>query len=106
MAGSDGLVLTPPSNTSTAAAFRVRDHGQEALQQHLVERIGDSASLARVIEFFEMRKPFNHLIVGTFDLLLSLRHRVVLRESENTHRFSLCAANGSLQQRLYKVCLL
>ena len=55
-------------------AVSPRQHSQQALQQHLGQRIGDLAALARVFQLFEMLQPFNDLIVSAVGLGLSVAH--------------------------------
>ena len=55
-------------------------HGHQAQQQHLVERIPHLAGLARVFEGLEMLQPPNDLIECALGLRLGLHHRRVLRE--------------------------
>jgi hypothetical protein len=50
---------------------------------HRVERIGHLAALARIIEVFEMLKPFNDLIVGLLGLGLSMSHGGPHHESKD-----------------------
>jgi hypothetical protein len=64
-------------------------HGHQAKQQHLVERIPYLAGLARVFEALEMLQPLNNLIERPLRLRLGLHHRAVLRESRGHRQIQL-----------------
>ena len=59
-----------------------RQNSQQALQQHLVQGVGDLAALARVLKIFEMLKPLNNLIKGVRGLGLGVGHGGPHRESK------------------------
>ena len=65
-------------------AVGASQYRQQALQQHLVQRILHLAALARILEFLEMLQPFNDLIVSAFDLRLGLGPAGPSREFQRT----------------------
>jgi hypothetical protein len=80
---ADGVAL------SRCIGNRTRNRRQQALQQHLVQRIGDLAAPARVFEILEMLKPLNNLIVGPGSLRLSVSHGGRQSGSKGLQRFSI-----------------
>jgi hypothetical protein len=58
-------------------AFGTGEHGKQAQQQHLGQRIGHLAALPRIIEVFEMLQPINNLIVSVLDLGRGVYHAVL-----------------------------
>jgi hypothetical protein len=62
-------------------AVGTREHRQQALQQHLGQRIRHLAALAWIFDVLEMLKPLNNLIVCALDLKWGVGHGGPLRES-------------------------
>jgi hypothetical protein len=78
-------------------------HCEQALQQHLVERIGHLAKLVGILKLLEMLKPFNSLIVSAFGLETGFAH-AVLQANRRTHidpAFSQPVTYRSMQSPWY-----